>query len=121
MMMRYCIKLILSRWSSFKFVRSLLENQVENIRQTGGPDRAAVHQALIEQLGTYSKDLRNLERANPIADAQQASEDIRIKKEQKRKGVEARIAECARYIDTFKISYQGLIDISANLRSLPKL
>ena len=61
-------------------MQSLLENQVENIRQIGGSDRVAVY-TLVEQLGTYSKDLRNLEKANLIVDAQWVSEDIRIRQE----------------------------------------
>jgi len=36
---KYCIELVLSGRSPFEFVRSLLENQIENIRQTGGSDR----------------------------------------------------------------------------------
>ena len=46
--MEYCTELALSGRSSFEFVRTLLNNQVENIRQTGGFDRAGVHQVLVE-------------------------------------------------------------------------
>ena len=91
-------------------MRSLLENQIENIRQTGGSDYATVCQALVEKLGTYLEDLRNLERANAVADARQMSEDLRIRQEQERKEIEERIAECASYIDTSRVSYQGLVD-----------
>ena len=69
-----------------------------------------MYQALVQQLGTNSKDLRNLERANLVTDAQWVLEDLCIKQEQKQKEVEARIAECAYYIDTFKVSNQGLTD-----------
>ena len=106
--MKYYIKLVLSEWSSFEFVQSLFENQIENIRQTWGSDRAIVYQALVEQLGTYSKDLRNLERVNPVA--QWVSEDLHIKQEKECKETEEKIAECTRHIDTFRTSYQGLID-----------
>jgi len=108
-MMRYCIKLILSGQSPFEFVRSL-KNQVENIRQTGGFYYAVVYQALVEQLGTYSNDLRNLERANPTADAQRASEELHINQEEEQMEIEEQIAECIRHIDIFRISYQGLTD-----------
>ena len=37
--MKYCIELVLSGRSPFEFVRSLIENQIENIKQTGGSDR----------------------------------------------------------------------------------
>ena len=106
--MRYCIELIFFGWSPFEFVRSLLENQVENIRQTGGFDHEAVYQALVEQLGIYSNDLKNLERANPAADAQRTSDDLRIKQEQEQKEIEEQIIECTHHIDTSRISYQGL-------------
>jgi len=33
--MAYCLKLLLSGRNYFKFARSLLENQIENIRQPG--------------------------------------------------------------------------------------
>ena len=69
-----------------------------------------MYQALVEQLGTYSKDLRNLERANSVADAQRVSEDLRIRQKQGQKEIEEWIAECACYIDTSRVSYQGLTD-----------
>ena len=37
-------------------------------------------------------------------------EDLCIKQERKRKEIEERIAECTRYIDSFRVSYQSLID-----------
>ena len=79
MTMKYCVELVLSGRSPFEFVRSLLENQIKNIRQTGGSDHVIVYQALVDQLGIYSKDLRNLKRVSPVADAQRVSEDLRIK------------------------------------------
>jgi len=108
--MKYCIKLVLSRRSVFKFVRSLLENQIENIRQTRGSNCVIVYQALVELLGTYWRDHRNLKRDNLVADAQRVSKDLYIKQEQERREIEERIAECTHHIDTFRISYQGLID-----------
>ena len=81
MMMKYCIKLVLSERSPFEFVRSLLENQVKNIKQTGDSDRAKVYQVLVEQLGTYSKDLKSLENANLVADTQWVSDNLRATQE----------------------------------------
>jgi len=60
--MKYCIDLVLSGRSFFEFACTFLENQVENIQQTGGSNRARAHQVLVKQLGTYSRDLRNLEK-----------------------------------------------------------
>jgi len=54
----YCSELVLFGRSFFEFIRTLLENQVENIKQMGGSDCARVHQVLVEQLGLYSKELR---------------------------------------------------------------
>jgi len=48
MTMKYCIEVVLSGRSPFEFVRSLLENQVKNIKQTGGSYRAKVYQVLVE-------------------------------------------------------------------------
>ena len=50
-MMKYCIELVLSGRNLFEFVRSLLENQIENIKQTGDSDCAIAYQAPVEQLG----------------------------------------------------------------------
>jgi len=38
-------------------VRLFLESQLEDIKQTGGSDYVIVYQVLVEQLGTYSKNL----------------------------------------------------------------
>ena len=56
-MMKYCTELVLSGWSSFEFVQSLLENYIKNIRKVGSSGRAKVYQARMEQLGPYSVDL----------------------------------------------------------------
>jgi len=103
--MKYCIELVLSGRSPFEFVRSLFENQIENIKQTEASDPAKVYQVLVEQLGTYSKDLRNLERVSPIVDAQQVSENLRTTQERERKEIEEQIAECTHNIDDSRVSY----------------
>ena len=53
--MEYCFELVLSGRSSFEFVQTLLENQVENIKQTRGSDHARAHQVLVKQLGARKK------------------------------------------------------------------
>ena len=68
------------------------------------------YQALVEQLGAYSKDLRDLERVSPIVYTQRVSEDLRVNQEQEQKEIEEWIAECNRHIDNFRVSYQSLID-----------
>ena len=61
---------------------------------------------LVEQLGTYLRDCRNLERVCPIVDAQWVSEDLSVIQEQERKEIEELIAECTRHIDNSRVSYQ---------------
>ena len=73
-------------------------------------NHATVYQALLEQLGTYSEDLRNVERAFAAADAQQMSEDLHIRQEHERKEIAEQIVECACYINTSRVNYQRLID-----------
>ena len=58
----------------------------------------------------YSKELRNLERASPVADAQRVSENLRANQERERKEIKEQIAEEARCLDDFKVCYQTLID-----------
>ena len=65
---------------------------------------------LVEQLGTYSRDLRNLERVNLVANAQRVSEHFRVNQEHERKEIEEWIAEEARSFDDAKASYQNLTD-----------
>ena len=54
---------------------------------------------LVEQLGTYSRDLRSLERVSPVVEAQWVSKDLRVKQERERKEIEEQIAECTHHID----------------------
>jgi len=61
-----CIELVLSGRSSFEFARTLFENQIENIRHTGGSDQVKVHLALVEQLGMGLKELRTLKNINTV-------------------------------------------------------
>ena len=108
--MKYCTEFVLFWRNSFEFVRILLENQVKNIQHTGGSDRARLHQVLVEQLDVYSKELRNLERATLIADAQRVSENLHANQERERKEIGERIAEEARCLDDFKACYQNFIN-----------
>jgi len=57
--MEYCTELVLFGQSFFEFVRSLLENHIENIQKVEGSEQAKVYQARMEQLGSYSVDLRS--------------------------------------------------------------
>ena len=48
---------------------------------------------LVERLGMYSKELRNLEGANPLVAAQQVSENLCISQEWEQKEIEEQIAK----------------------------
>ena len=67
--MRSCIELVLSRRSSYKFARMLLENQIENIRHTGSSEQASAYLTLVGQLGICLKELRTLEKVSPVDEA----------------------------------------------------
>ena len=58
----------------------------------------------------YSKELRNVEGASPLVDAQRVSENLRISQEWERKEIEEQIAEEAHCLDDFKDRYQNLAD-----------
>jgi len=75
-----------------------------------GSDRAKAYQVLVEQLGTYSKDLRNLESANLVNDAQRVVSNLRTTQEHDRKEVKEQIAEQACHLIDSTASYQNLTD-----------
>jgi len=106
--MTYCSKLVLFGWSPFKFTWSLLENQIENIRQTGGSDLVKIHQVLVEQLRMYSKKLKTLENVSPIDTTKQVLSDLHTAQECERKKIEEQIAEQTRHLDDFNSNYQTL-------------
>ena len=65
---------------------------------------------LVEQLGTYSRDFRNLERVSPVADAQQVSKDLHPNQEGELKEIKEQIVVEAYCLDDSKASYQNLTD-----------
>ena len=69
-----------------------------------------MYQMLVEHLGTYLKDLRNLESTNPVDNAQVVLNNLRAIQEHERKEVEEQIAEHACHLNDFKVSYQNLTD-----------
>ena len=90
--MEDCTKLVLYGQSSFKFVRSLLENHVENIMKVGGSEQAQMYQARIEPLGSYSVELQNLESANLVATTQLVLGKLRAEQARLREEAERKIA-----------------------------
>ena len=86
--MKCCIELMLSRRSSFEFARTLLENQIENIRHTGGSDQAKAHLALVKQLGMCLKELRILKNANAVNEARLMLNKLLAAQERERKEIE---------------------------------
>ena len=47
----------------------LLENQIENIRDTGSPSQVRAYLVLVEQLGSCLKELKTLEKASSMDEA----------------------------------------------------
>jgi len=47
----------------------LLENQIEKIHHTRSSEQAKAYLTLVEQLGICLKELRTLEKANPMDEA----------------------------------------------------
>lgn len=66
-MIEYCTDLVLTGQRFFDFVRSLLDNHVENIKKVGGAERAADYQARVKQLEQCLADLHDFENAS-VAD-----------------------------------------------------
>ena len=85
--MRSCIDLVLSGGSSFEFFRMLLENQIENISHTGSPSQARVCLMLVEQLGSHLKELKTLENAGSMDEAQSVLSKLLATQEHKRKEI----------------------------------
>jgi len=63
-MMDRCAGLALSSGRHISFLRSILENNVENIRKVGGEERAEPFAARVIQFGQELDDLRRLESTN---------------------------------------------------------
>ena len=85
------------------------QEQVKSI-QTGGSEQAQAYQMLVEQLGMYLKDLKNLESTNPVEDAQRVLSNLHTFQEHERKEVEEQIVEQARHRNDSGANYQNLID-----------
>jgi len=85
------------------------QEQVKSI-QTGGSEQAQGYQMLVEQLGMYLKDLKNLESTNPVEEAHRVLSNLRTSQEHEQKEVEEQIVEQARHLDDSGANYQNLID-----------
>ena len=106
--MRSCIDLILSGGSSFEFARVLLENLIGNISHTGGPSQARACLMLVEQLGSDLKELKSLEDAGSVHEAQATLNRLLAAQEQERKEMEERIAEETHHLQHFQADHQRL-------------
>ena len=110
--MKSCIELVLSKRSSFKFARTLIENQIENIHHTGGSDQAKAHLALVEQLRMCLKELRILKNTNMVNEARLILNKLLAAQERKRKENDEQMAKEASHFNEFTASYQRLVDDS---------
>jgi len=75
---------------------------------------------LVKQLSVYSKELRSLERASLVADAQRMSENLRADQEREQKEIEEQIVEEARCLDNFRARYQNLTETFKDPRLSPR-
>ena len=66
----------------------LLENQIENIRHTGSSEQVRAYLTLVEQLGICLKEIRTLEKDNPVDEAQSMLDKLLTAQEHKRKEME---------------------------------
>ena len=86
--MKSCIELVLSGGSSFEFARMLLENQIENIRQTGSPEQTRAYLTLVEQLGICLRELKTLKKVSPIDEARSTLSKLLAAQEHEQKKME---------------------------------
>ena len=96
--MKSCIDLVLSGGSSFEFAQMFLENQIENISHTGNPLQASEYLVLVEQLGSYLKELKTLKNASLIDEARSTLSKLLAAHEHKRKDMEEQIAKEDRHL-----------------------
>ena len=96
--MRSCIELVLSRRSSFKFARMLLENQIKNIRHTESSKQDRAYLMLVEQVGIYLKKLRILEKTSPVDETRLMLNKLLTAQECEKEEMEEQMAEEARYM-----------------------
>jgi len=107
--MRSCIDFILSGGSSFEFARTFLGNLTENIKLAGGPSLAQECLLVVEQLGQDLRELRSLEDAGSIYEAQETLNRLLAVQEQERREVEEKIADNTRLLESFQADRQRLV------------
>ena len=96
--MKSYINLVLSGGSSFEFAQMFLEIQIENISHTGNPLQARAYLMLVEQLGSYMKELKTLKNASLIDEARSTLSRLLAAHEHKRKDMEEQIAKEDRHL-----------------------
>jgi len=107
--MKSCIDLVLSGSSSFEFARMLLENHIENISHTGCPSQARAYLVLIEQLGSYLRELKTLENVGSMDEARSTLSKLLVAQEHERKEIDEQMTEEAHHHQHFQADYQRLV------------
>ena len=107
--MKSCINLVHSGGSFFEFFRMLLENQIENISHTGSPLQARAYLVLVEQLGSYLKELKALENTSSMVEARSTLSKLLAAQEHEEKEIEEQMSEEARHLQHFQTDYQRLV------------
>ena len=106
--MRECIDFILSGGSSFEFAEMFLGNLAENIKLAGGPSLARACLSVVGQLGQDLRELRSLEDAGSIHDAQETLDRLLAIREQERREVEEKINDNTRLLEGFQADHKRL-------------
>ena len=83
----------------------LPENQIENISHTGSTSQARACLMLVEQLGSHLKELKILENAGLMEEAQSTLSKLLAAQEHEQKEMEEQMAEEARHLHNFQADY----------------
>jgi len=106
--MRECIDFILYGGSSFEFAETFLGNLAENVKLAGGPSLAQACLSVVEQLGQDLRELRSLEDAGSIHDAQETLNRLLAIQEQERREVEEKINDNTHLLEGFQADHKRL-------------
>ena len=83
----------------------LLENQIENISHTESPSQVRACLMLVEQLGSHLKELKIMENAGSMDEAQSTLSKLLAAQEHEQKEIEEQMAKEARHLQRFQADY----------------
>jgi len=110
--MRSCIDFILSGRRSFDFARRFLGNVAENIELVGGLPLAQACMRVVDQLEIDLRELKSLDEADSLHEAQVILDSLLAAQRQERQEVEMQIAEEVSNLERSQAECQKLIEDS---------